>query len=321
MEHSPLGLTGLQVSRLGLGCNNFGDRSDRETSIAVIRRALDIGITLFDTANTYGLRGGSEIILGEALQGHRNSVVLATKFGGRMGDGPNDQGASRRNLVNSVEDSLRRLRTDWIDHLQLHHPDPLVPIEETLRALDDLVRSGKVRYIGCSNLAAWQVVEAHWTARSQGLNRFATSQDEYSLLNRGLERDLIPALAACGMGIIPYYPLAGGMLTGKYSSVTDIPADARFASGKVRRPDQFLNERNLALVGKLRAFCDRRGRTLLELAMSWLASRPLVSAIIVGASRPDQLDQNAEALGWTLTQADLEEIDGITLDPVDACSP
>ncbi|MGH9355801.1 MAG: aldo/keto reductase, partial [Terriglobia bacterium] len=213
MEFRNLGKSGLRVSAVGLGCNNFGGRLDLEETRKVIHKALDLGITLFDTADVYGNKGASEDFMGQVLGGRRRDIVLATKFGMSMGDAEKS-GASRRYIFSAVESSLRRLRTDWIDLYQLHQPDPRTPIEETLRALDDLIRHGKVRYIGCSNFAAWQVVEAQWAARHFGLNAFVSCQDEYSLLERNLERQLLPAIQAYELGLLPYFPLASGLLTG-----------------------------------------------------------------------------------------------------------
>ncbi|MGH9438953.1 MAG: aldo/keto reductase, partial [Terriglobia bacterium] len=215
MQFRNLGKSGLRVSVVGLGCNNFGGRVDLEQTRKVIHKALDLGITLFDTADVYGNKGGAEDLMGQILGDRRKDIVLATKFGMPM-DNAEKTGASRRYIFFAVEASLRRLRTDWIDLYQLHQADPLTPVEETLRALDDLVHQGKVRYTGCSNLAAWQVVEAQWTAQHLGLNTFASCQDEYSLLARDLERERMPAIRAYGLGLLPYYPLASGLLTGKY---------------------------------------------------------------------------------------------------------
>ncbi|HSB78343.1 MAG TPA: aldo/keto reductase, partial [Candidatus Methylomirabilis sp.] len=214
MKQRSLGKSGLQVSLIGLGCNNFGGRIDLEASRKVVHKALDLGITLFDTADIYGERGGSETILGQVLGDRRKDIVLATKFGMPMDDAGVLKGASRRYILSEVEASLRRLRTDWIDLYQLHTPDPLTPIEETLRSLEDLIRQGKVRYIGCSNLPAWQVVEALWTARLLGINAFVSCQDEYSLVVRDPDRELLPTMEAYGLGLLPYFPLASGLLTG-----------------------------------------------------------------------------------------------------------
>ncbi|MEI9984831.1 MAG: aldo/keto reductase [Aliidongia sp.] len=222
-----LGKSGLRVSLVGLGCNNFGMKLDVEGTRKVVHKALDVGITLFDTADIYGNAGGSETCLGQVLGDRRKDIVLATKFANPMGEGEMKKGASRRYIVSAVEASLKRLRTDWIDLYQQHVPDPLTPIDETLRALEDLVRSGKVRYIGCSNFKAWQVVEAQWTARSAGLSGFVSCQDEYSLLVRDIEKELLPAAEAYGLGLLPYFPLASGLLTGKYRRNQALPEGAR----------------------------------------------------------------------------------------------
>lgn len=259
MELRNLGRSGLLVSVVGLGCNNFGGRSGFEDSQAVVHKALDLGITLFDTADMYGNRGGSEDYLGRILGPRRKDIVLATKFGMAMGDSPEQRGASRRYIMAAVEASLKRLRTDWIDLYQLHQPDPRTPIEETLRALDDLVRQGKLRYIGCSNLPAWQVVEAQWTARHHNLAAFVSAQDEYSLLERRIERELLPALRAYGLGLLPYYPLAGGLLTGKYRRDAPPPADTRMAKNPTYA-QRAMTAANLDAVDRLAAFARERGR-------------------------------------------------------------
>jgi aryl-alcohol dehydrogenase-like predicted oxidoreductase len=294
-----------------LGCNNFGARIDLDATRKVVHRALDIGITLFDTADSYGNRGGSETMLGDALGDRRKDIVLATKFSQPMDDAQTLKGASRRYIMSAVEASLRRLKTDWIDLYQQHLPDPLTPIEETLRALDDLTREGKVRYIGCSNMAAWQVSEAVWTSRLHDLNAFASAQDEYSLLARDAERELLPALTAHGLGLLPFFPLAGGLLTGKYKRGQPLPEKSRLTYVKASA-DRFLTERNWTQLEQLDAFCAKRDRGLLELAFSWLASRVPVSSIIAGATRPEQLDANIKAVGWHFTQDELAELDRIT---------
>ncbi len=309
MEQRLQGRSGLRVSLVGLGCNNFGGRIDLDASRKVIHRALDTGITLFDTADIYGNRGGSETIIGQVLGDRRKDIVLATKFGMPMSDEAPSAMASRRYIMGAVEASLIRLRTDWIDLYQVHKADPLTPIEETMRALDDLVTSGKVRYIGCSNFAAWQAVDAQWTARHLGLNSFVSAQDEYSLLARQAETQLFPALAAHGLGFLPYFPLAGGLLTGKYRSGQPLPEGARLT---MQGTGRFLNDANLAVVDRLIAFAEERGHTLLDLAFSWLAARPIVSSVIAGATRPEQVDGNIRAVAWKLSRDDLAEIDRIT---------
>lgn len=311
MKQRNLGKSGLAVSVVGLGCNNFGDRTDPEASRKVIHKALDLGITLFDTADIYGKFGGSENSLGQFLGDRRKDIVLATKFGMPMDKAETMKGASRRYIMAAADASLKRLKTDWIDLYQIHRPDPLTPIDETLRALDDLVRQGKVRYIGCSNFAAWQVVEAQWTSRHHGLNAFVSCQDEYSLVKRELERDLAPAMQAYGLGLVPYFPLASGLLTGKYKRDASMPDGARLGNNQ-RLADRYLTDANWAVVEHLDKFCLERGHSLLELAFSWLAANPLVSSIIAGATKPEQLDLNLRAVDWALTAEDMAEIDRLT---------
>ena len=314
MELRNLGHSGLRVSAVGLGCNNFGGRIGLEESRAVVHAALDAGITLFDTADAYGERGGSETALGEILGPRRKDIVLATKFALPMDDAETQKGASRRYIVAAVEASLRRLRTDWIDLYQQHRPDPLTPIEETLRALDDLTRAGKIRYAGCSNLPAWQVVEAAWTARHLNLSGFVSCQDEFSLLVRGAEADLMPAMRGYGLGLLPYFPLASGLLTGKYQRNQPMPADARLTKTQ-RLADRYLTEANWTAAERLGDFAEARGHTLLELAFSWLLSRPPVSSVIAGATKPEQINANVAAGGWVLTAEELAEVDRITAIP------
>jgi aryl-alcohol dehydrogenase-like predicted oxidoreductase len=306
-----LGKSGLLVSLVGLGCNNFGMRIDLEASRKVVHKALDAGITLFDTADIYGNKGGSEDFLGQILGSRRKDIVLATKFAMPMDDAETLKGASRRYIMRAVEDSLRRLRTDWIDLYQQHRPDPLTPIEETLRALDDLVRQGKVRYIGCSNLPAWQVVEAQWTAKHHNLNAFVSCQDEYSLVVRDIEKDLVPAMQAYNLGLLPFFPLASGLLTGKYKRNAPLPEGTRLANTK-RLADRYISDANWTIVEKLSEFAAARGHSLLELAFSWLAARPYVSSVIAGATKPEQIDQNIKAVDWALTPEEIAEIDKIS---------
>jgi aryl-alcohol dehydrogenase-like predicted oxidoreductase len=311
MELRNLGRSGLRVSAIGLGCNNFGGRIGLEASRAVVHAALDAGITLFDTADVYGERGGSETALGQILGPRRKDIVLATKFGMPMDDAGVLKGGSRRYIIAAVEASLTRLRTDWIDLYQLHQADPLTPIEETLRALEDLTRAGKIRYAGCSNLPAWQVVDAVWTARTAGLAGFVSCQDEVSLLVRKHEAELMPAMRAQGLGLLPYFPLASGLLTGKYKRNTALPADARLTKTQ-RLADRYLTDENWAVAEKLGDFAAARGHTLLELAFSWLLARPPVSSVIAGATKPEQVSANVAAGGWALTAEDMAAIDAIT---------
>jgi aryl-alcohol dehydrogenase-like predicted oxidoreductase len=285
-------------------------RIDLEATRKVVARALDLGITLFDTADIYGKMGGSETMLGQVLGERRKDIVLATKFAGPMVEGRTRRDASRGYIMTAVEASLRRLKTDWIDLYQLHFADPVTPMEETLGALNDLVRQGKVRYIGCSNLPAWQMVEAQWISRERGWERFISAQDEYSLLVRQDEAEKIPAAQAYGMGMLPYFPLASGLLTGKYKRGAQAEVGTRFASIQ-RLAERYSTDTDWALVEQLEAFCAKRGRTLLELAFSWLLARPTVASVIAGATKPEQLDANVKAAGWPLTPEDLAEIDAM----------
>ena len=310
MDIRNLGGSGLRVSAVGIGCNNFGQRTDAETSRKVIHKAIDLGITLFDTADIYAGRGGSETVLGDVLGERRKDIVLATKFSKAMDDSGEKQGASRRYILSAVEASLKRLKTDYIDLYQQHDYDPRTPIDETLRALDDLVRSGKVRYIGCSNFPAWRVAEAQLIAKSLGTQAFVSCQDEYSLLVRGIEADLLPAAQAYNMGLLPFFPLANGLLTGKYSD-GKIPEGTRLAKAENLR-DRYFHDRNLAVTKALETFARERGHTLLELAFSWLAARPQVSSVIAGATSIAQVEQNVKAIAWKLSADDMAAIDRIT---------
>ncbi|HUI13577.1 MAG TPA: aldo/keto reductase [Xanthobacteraceae bacterium] len=309
MQKRRLGTSGPEVSLVGLGTNNFGGRIGRDAARLVVDKALDLGVTLIDTADIYGNKGGSEEALGNLLGARRKNVVLATKFGLPMNG--NTGGASRRSIVQAVEASLRRLNTDWIDLYQLHRPDPEIPIEETLRALDDLIKAGKVRFIGCSNLSAAQLEEAQAVAARHKLSSFVTCQDQYNLLDRSLEKDRLAVMRKHGLGLLPYFPLASGMLTGKYARGAPMPPGSRL-SYSVHHADELLNTHNWDVVEKLRDFAAQRGRSLLELAMGWLASRPFISSIIAGATKPEQVGQNAAAVGWTLSTAEIAEIDRIT---------
>lgn len=305
-----LGKSGLRVSLIGLGCNNFGQRMDLESSRLVIHKALDSGITLFDTADVYGGRGGSETVLGQVLGDRRKDIVLASKFGMPMDDGEK-QGASRRYIMAAVEASLKRMKTDWIDLYQQHRHDPLTPIDETLRALDDLIRQGKVRYIGNSNFTAAQTVEAQWAAKHLNLNAFVSCQDEYSLLKRDLDRENLGTMERYGLGLLPFFPLASGLLTGKHKR-GKAAAGTRLATDAFAR---FMDNANFDVIEKLEAFVKTRGHTMTELAFSWLASRPCVASIIAGATKPEQIEANVKAAEWTLTAEDLAEIDKITTRP------
>jgi aryl-alcohol dehydrogenase-like predicted oxidoreductase len=311
LEQRNLGRSGLTVSAVGLGCNNFGGRIDEASTRAVVHRALDLGITFFDTSDTYGERGASEEYLGRALAGRRHEIVLATKFARPMDRSGRLQGASRRYIMSAVEASLRRLGTDHIDLYYQHIADPRTPIEETLRALDDLVRQGKVRYIGCSTLIAWQVVEAQWTATHLGFDRFIACQERYNLLERELDGELMPVIQSYGLGLVPFSPLANGLLTGKYRRDAPLPADTRLATTP-RTAERYLTGANWAMVERLAGFCAARGRTLLELAFSWLLHRPAVASVIAGATAPEQVAANVRAAQWTLSREDMDEVDRIT---------
>ncbi len=308
MEYRHLGRSGLQVSVVGLGCNNFGRRCDAEQTKIVVDRAIELGVNFFDTANVYGVGGQSEEFLGRALAGRRHEVVIATKFGMRMGDRPMESGGSRRHVMAAVEDSLRRLGTDYIDLYQFHTPDPRTPIEETLRALEDLVRQGKVRYIGHSNFAGWQAAEAHYVARAANLTPFVSAQNEYNLLDRRIERELVPACRAYGVSILPYFPLASGFLTGKYRPGETAPAGTRLA-GAGPLADRVLNEKNYSTLQRLEAVASSHDRTMLELAIGWLASQPHVASVIAGATKPEQVEQNVAAAEWKLSAEELAEVD------------
>jgi len=312
VEQRNLGKSGLRVSAIGLGCNNFGGRVDLEATRKVVHKALDLGITFFDEADTYGdPRGSSEECLGRVLGDRRKDIVLATKFARPMDAEGRFQGASRRYIMAEVEASLKRLNTEWIDLYQQHQPDPLTPIEETLRALDDLVRQGKVRYIGCSTLAPWQVVEAQWASKHLGLHQFVSCQEEYSLLARGLDREMMPVLESYDLGLIPFRPLADGLLTGKYRRGAPPPTGTRMAS-MPRAAARNLTDENWALVERLDGFAAERGHTLLELALSWLLRRPMVASVIAGATAPEQVEANVRAANWALTPDEMLEVDRLT---------
>jgi aryl-alcohol dehydrogenase-like predicted oxidoreductase len=307
MLQRPFGTTDLSVSAVGLGCNNFGGRLDLKATQKVVHAALDAGVTLFDTADIYGNRGDSERMLGEALGARRKDIVLVTKFGLPMDGTGRRQGGSRRYVPRALEASLKRLRTDWVDVYYFHRPDPETPIEETLGALDDLVRAGKVRHIGCSNFSAAQIHAAQAAARAKGSTPLAAAQEQYNLLSREIEREVIPAITAEKLTLLPYFPLASGMLTGKYRLGKPLPEGTRLSHA--RYSDRFLNEQNLRIVERLQVFCAARGRTLLQLAFGWLLAKPYVSSVIAGASTPEQLRQNAEAAGWDLGAEEIAEVD------------
>jgi aryl-alcohol dehydrogenase-like predicted oxidoreductase len=304
-------IAGLDVSLVGLGCNNFGMRCDQAQSTAVVDASLDAGINFFDTADSYG-GGRSEEFLGRALGARRDDVVIASKFGSPTADGG---GASPDYVRGAVERSLRRLGTDRIDLYQIHFPDAQVPIGETLGALDELVRAGKVRAIGCSNFNSAQLQEAADAATAAGTARFVSVQNEFSLLQRRPEKNVLAACERLEMGFLPYFPLASGLLTGKYRQGEEAPAGTRIASMPEERRAGVLSDDNLDTIARLQKFATSRGHTLLELAMSWLATRPAMTSIIAGATRPEQVRANAAAVGWRLDASDLAEVDAIVPPP------
>lgn len=304
MDYRRLGRSGLTVSAVGLGCNNFNWTIDEAQSKQVVDAALEAGITFFDTANTYGNSGGSEEFLGRALGARRRDVVLATKFGMRMADG--SRGADRSYILACVDDSLRRLGTDWIDLYQLHESDPGTPIDETLDALDRLIGQGKVRYVGTSNMADWEIARAHYLARELGTQHFISLQAEYSLLARDAEKTTIPCLTALGLGLLPYFPLASGLLTGKYRD-----GAAGRLSQVARMGNRYLTERNLARVDRLADWCAANGIAMTDAAFGWLLSRPVVASVMAGATRPEQVRANAGAGAVRLTAAQAAELDAL----------
>ncbi|MEV4194432.1 aldo/keto reductase [Streptomyces toxytricini] len=314
MRHVSLGSSGLQVSAVGLGCNNFGGRLDARETRAVVDAAIDAGITLLDTADIYGGRGGSETHLGQALKGRREQVVLATKFGYDgvdMGYGPAAGSRGGRGYIRrAVEESLRRLDTDHIDLYQLHSPDPATPIAETLAALTELVAEGKIRYIGHSNLSGWQLAEAAHVARESGAVPFVSAQNEWSLLQRSAEAELVPAALHYGVGVLPYFPLANGLLTGKIRRGAPVPAGSRL-EGR----DAYLTEQRLDTVEALAAIAEKHGRSVLELAVGWLSAQPGCASVIAGATSPEQVRANAAAGAAPLDPELLAEIDAVAPAP------
>jgi len=321
MEYRSLGKSGLKVSEIGLGGNNFGGRIGEQESISVIRSALDLGINFIDTADIYS-GGHSEECVGKAVKGKRSEVIIATKVAGPMGELPNDRGASRYHIVKALEASLKRLNTDYIDLYYIHMPDATTPIEETLRTLDNLVRAGKVRYIGCSNFAAWQLCEALWTSRANNLESFIVIQSQYNLLERGIELELVPCCQAYGISVIPWGPLASGFLTGKYQRGKPPPAGTRLAASQPapRQPPAgfpagrpmfrpVLTDTNFDKLEKLQKFAVEHGHTVGELAIAWLLSHPWLSSVIAGATNPEQVSANVAAASWKLTAQETAQLD------------
>lgn len=314
MEYRLLGRTGVKVSPLCLGCMMFGGKTSPEDSYPIIDRAIDAGINFLDTANVYS-RGRSEEVTGEALKrnGKRQQIVLATKVHGTMDDNdPNAQGTSRRHIIEQCDASLRRLQTDYIDLYQLHRPRPEIAIDETLRALDDLVRAGKIRYIGTSTFAAWQVVEALWVSKELGLNRIVCEQPPYNLLDRRIERELLPMAQTYGIATIPWSPLAGGLLTGKYSRNAPLPADSRFATNTNPQMQRRLNERVYDVVEGLQPLAENKGCTLSQFALAWCVQQPGVTSPIIGPRTMEQLEDNLKALDVQINPEDRKQIDEVS---------
>ena len=315
MRHRRLGDSGLAVSVLGLGCNNFGFRLDQAGASEIVATCLDLGMNVFDTADYYG---DSELILGRALQGRRDQAVIATKFGldleGRLGPDWNARG-SRRYIRKAVESSLQRLGTDYIDLYQMHRPDGRTPIGETLSVLSDLVREGKVRYIGCSNFAGWQIADADWVARTSGFERFVGAQNRFNLIERGVENDVLPACRRFGVGLLPWYPLANGLLTGKYRRNEAPPEGARLTDAAIPwhsrtlHTDDMLDDEAFDAVEPIAAFAEERGLSLLEVAIGGLIAQPGVACAIAGATSPEQVRANAAAASWSPTADDLKALD------------
>lgn len=311
MEYRDIGTSDLKVSVVGLGCNNFGARMDLAAARTLVHHAIDRGINHFDTADIYGPRGKSEEILGEILGSKRKDVVIATKFGMVFDEAGAMKGASRKYIMTAVEGSLRRLKTDYIDLYYQHRADPSVPIEETLRALDDLVKQGKVRHIGNSNFDGKQLDEADATARKLGLTRFICAQDELSLIKRHIEKDRVPAMQRDKVALVPYFPLASGLLTGKYRRGAPVPAGTRLAA-KNRLSDLFWTQENLELTYRIVEFCEQRKLNVLDVAFAWLLEKPFVPSVIAGASRPEQIDANIKAAAAKLSGAELGALDKLT---------
>ena len=307
MEFRRLGASGLKVSEVGLGCNNFGMRMDQEATTTVVNAAIDAGINFFDTADVYGGQGKSEEMLGKALNGRRHEVLVATKFANPMGPRVDQRGGSRKWVMQAVDDSLRRLGTDYIDLYQMHRPDPETPIEETLGALDDLVHAGKIRYVGNSNFAGWQIAEADAVSKSERMSRFVSAQNNYSLMERRVEHEVLPACDHFGLGFLPFFPLASGLLTGKYKR-GEAPAEGTRLAAFGPRAAAALSDANFDKVEALEAYAAERGHTLLELAFGWLLGHGAVSSVIAGATKIEQVKDNAGAAGWKLTPEEVTEV-------------
>ena len=317
MKYRTLGKSGLKVSEISLGGDTFGRDIDEPAAQAVINHALELGINYFDTADVYGRGGGrSEEIIGRAIKGKRSKVIVATKFGVAVGEGTQqfaskDGLGSRAYVMKAADASLKRLGTDYIDLYQFHQTDPATPVEETLRAMDDLVKAGKVRFIGASNLPGWELCEALWVSKAAGLKSFVSDQPRYSLLDRHCEEEIVPCCQTYGLGVIPWYPLAGGFLTGKYRRGAELPSGTRFKSN----PPMYmwlLNDANFDILEKLETFASERGHAVAELAIAWLVSHPWISTVIAGVTKPQQVSGNVSAAEWRLSDAEMKEIDRIT---------
>lgn len=311
MRYRHLGNSGLEVSETGLGANSFGEpgRRDFGESEAIVRAAIDHGINFVDTSNVYA-QGLSEEYIGRALEGRRHEMLIGTKFGSMRNYGPNLFGGGRKFVMDSIEGSLKRLRTDYIDLYMIHRPDPRLPIEETLRAMDDIVRQGKALYIGVCNFEAWRMVDAVWTSRHGGMTQIISSQFEYSMLYRASEAEMLPACRAHGVGVMPYLPLAAGFLTGKVNVDGVPPAGTRLALD-AGQSERWVTRENLGVIGKLQDWARERGKSLVDLAFAWLLADPVVATVIAGASSPDQIAQNAQASSWQLSSSERAEVTSI----------
>jgi aryl-alcohol dehydrogenase-like predicted oxidoreductase len=307
MDYRRLGRSGLKVSEIGLGTNAFGSRANEQTSISIINNALELGINFIDTAEMY-TQGHSEEIIGKAVKGKRSQVVIAIKYGHRASIGPREQGGSRNYIMKAVDLSLRRLNTEYIDLYYLHYPDSETPIEETIRTMYDLISAGKVRYLACSNLAAWQLCEALWTSKFCNLESFIAVQSRYNLLDRDIEEELVPCCQSYGVGVVPWGPLASGFLTGKYQRNQEIPT--RFAKKSSIYGDVY-TDTNFNKLAKLEVFAKERGHSVGELAIAWLLSHPWLGSVISGTTNVEQLSRNAAAVNWKLTTEDITQLDKI----------
>ena len=308
MQYRKLGNSGLDISTVGIGTNNFGRRIDLNATQKVIHKAIDLGINFFDTSNTYGNQLSEEYIGKTITKDIRRNIIIATKFGMDMGGIPNNIGASRKHILEQVDDSLKRLNSDYIDLYQIHVPDPHTPILETLTTLNDLVRSGKVRYIGCSNFAGWQIAQAMETSRKESLEAFVSNQPEYSMLNRSIETEILPACENYNLGILPFFPLANGFLTGKYKRNQPPPSGTRL-SESAESANAYFTSKNFDIIEKLEQLANDANHTVTELAISWLLSNNNVSSVISGATKTSQLEINAKAADWDLETDVLDEIE------------